>query len=192
MKIRDSGMPDQQSWESFFDAADILRRLHFQPAAGDVVDLGCGYGTFSIAAAPLTMAAVHAIDIDPLMISATERRARALGLSNVKAVERDFVNDGSGLADCSTSFAMLFNVLHAENPTALLREAFRVLRPQGLLAIIHWVHDASTPRGPDLSIRPRPEQCRAWAQQVGFACEESLIPVPPYHYGLVLRKPGDA
>ena len=27
MKIRDSGMPDQPTWESFFDAPQILRRL---------------------------------------------------------------------------------------------------------------------------------------------------------------------
>ena len=189
MKMRDSGMPVQQVWESFFDATEILRRLHFQRIAGDVVDFGCGYGTFSVAAARVTPGTVHALDIDPLMIGTTDHRARALGLSNVHAVERDFVNEGSGLPDGSMSFAMLFNVLHAESPTGLLREAFRVLRPQGLLGIIHWVHDAGTPRGPDLSIRPKPEQCRDWAQQVGFACEESLITLPPYHYGLVLRKP---
>jgi hypothetical protein len=39
---------------------------------------------------------------------------------------------------------------------SLLREAFRILRPHGVLGVIHWVHDARTPRGPDLRIRPRP------------------------------------
>ncbi|HEX4152572.1 MAG TPA: methyltransferase domain-containing protein [Steroidobacteraceae bacterium] len=188
--IRDSGMPDRQAWESFFDPADILRRLRFQPGAGDVVDLGCGYGTFSIAAAQLTGATVHALDIDPLMIETTIGRARSLGLSNVRAIERNVVTEGTGLADACVAFAMLFNVLHAENPTVLLQEAFRILRPRGLLGIIHWVHEASTPRGPDLSIRPRPEQCRDWARQVGFVSEEPPISLPPHHYGLVLRKPG--
>jgi SAM-dependent methyltransferase len=190
MKIRDSGMPEIDSWESFFDAAQVLRALGFGPAEGEVADLGCGYGTFSMAAARLTSAPVHAFDIDPAMIEVAARRARRLGLSNVHAVERDIIADGSGLPDDSVSFAMLFNVLHAEKPEELMSEALRVLRPRGILGVIHWIHEASTPRGPDLSIRPRPEQCRGWGRQVGFVSEDAPILLPPYHFGLVLRKPG--
>ena len=80
-------------------------------------------------------------------------------------------------------------ILHAENPVALLREALRVLRPGGKVAVIHWTHDATTPRGPDLSIRPRPEQCRTWIQQTGFEIVMPTIALPPHHYGLLGRKP---
>jgi len=90
----------------------------------------------------------------------------------------------------SVAYAMLFNVLHAEDAVSLLSEAFRILRPDGMLGIIHWVHDAGTPRGPDLSIRPRPEQCSEWASQAGFVSQQSSILLPPYHYGLVMRKLG--
>jgi SAM-dependent methyltransferase len=190
MKIRDSGMPDPQTWESFFEPSCVLRRLAFSSSTEDVVDLGCGYGTFSIPAAQLTSGTVHAFDIDREMIQATDIKARSLGLSNVMAVERDFVADGTGLSEGSTSYAMLFNVLHAKDAVSLLREAFRILRVQGVLGIIHWVHDVRTPRGPDLSIRPRPEQCSTWAAQAGFMLEGSPILLLPYHYGLVLRKPG--
>jgi SAM-dependent methyltransferase len=190
MKIRDSGMPDPQTWESFFEPSRVLRRLAFSSSTDDVADLGCGYGTFSIPAAQLTSGSVHAFDIDREMIEATYTKARSLGLSNLMAVERDFVAEGTGLPEGLTGYAMLFNVLHAEDAASLLREAFRILRAQGVLGIIHWIHDAGTPRGPDLSIRPRPEQCRTWAEQVGFILEGSPILLPPYHYGLVLRKPG--
>jgi SAM-dependent methyltransferase len=189
MKIRDSGMPDPQMWESFFEPSRVLRRLAFLSNTEDVADLGCGYGTFSIPAAQLTSGTVHAFDIDREMIAATDTKARSLGLSNVMAVERDFVAEGTGLLEGSTGYAMLFNVLHAEDAASLLREALRILRPQGVLGIIHWVHDAATPRGPDLSVRPRPEQCSTWARQVGFVSEGSPISLPPYHFGLVLRKP---
>jgi hypothetical protein len=48
--------------------------------------------------------------------------------------------------------------------------------------------DASTPRGPSMSIRPKPGQCRAWAEEVGFAAiSPADIDLPPYHYGLVLE-----
>lgn len=188
MKIRDSGMPDQQIWEGFFDAAAVLRRLAFSSRSGDVADFGCGYGTFSLAAAQLTQGTVHAFDIDPKMVAATADRAHDLGLRNVRAIERDLVAEGTGLREDSVAYAMLFNVLHAQEATALLAEAYRVLRPRGVLAVIHWVYDASTPRGPPLSIRPRPQMCSAWARQVGFFPDDRAAALPPHHYGLVARK----
>ena len=188
MKIRDSGMPDRTMWDGFFDPPRVLRRLSLVAGSGDVVDLGCGYGTFSIAAAQLTRGTVHAFDIDARMVEATAARAAELKLANVRALERDFVAAGTGLADDSIGYVMLFNILHAEDAVGLLREAHRVLRPGGLAAIIHWIPDARTPRGPDLAIRPRPEQCSAWASEAGLAPQGSQL-LPPYHYGLTARKP---
>jgi SAM-dependent methyltransferase len=190
MKIRDSGMPEQEKWEGFFDPLHVLASMGFACRTEDVVDFGCGYGTFSIAAARLTSGIVHAIDIDPTMVASTAVVAAREGLSNVRGVERDFVQSGTGLANGSVAYAMLFNVLHAEDATGILIEAFRVLRPEGTLAIVHWIHEATTPRGPALSIRPRPEQCLAWVRAVGFIAQESVVSLPPYHYGLVARKPG--
>ena len=84
---------------------------------------------------------------------------------------------------------MLFNVLHAQDPMPMLREATRVLKPRGMLAIIHWVHDAKTPRGPDLSIRPRPEQCRTWIEHAGIEIVVPWVELPPHHFGVVgIRK----
>jgi predicted RNA methylase len=116
MKIRDSGMPDQETWESFFDAPLILRQLDFACESEDVVDFGCGYGTFSLAAARLTSGTVHALDIEPEMIAVTAAKAQSSRLTNIKAVARDFVATGSGLRSASVAYAMLFNILHAEDP----------------------------------------------------------------------------
>jgi SAM-dependent methyltransferase len=189
MKIRDSGMPDEEMWESFFDAPLILRKLDFAYESEDVVDFGCGYGTFSLAAARFTSGTVHALDVEPEMIAVTTAKAQRSHLANVEAVVRDFVALGSGLRTASVAYAMLFNVLHAEDAAGLLREALRVLRPNGVLAVIHWIHDDGTPRGPALSIRPRPEQVIAWATEVGFVPQGSVISLQPHHYGLVARKP---
>jgi ubiquinone/menaquinone biosynthesis C-methylase UbiE len=132
------------------------------------VDFGCGYGTFTIPAARVVRGVVYALDIEPEMIAATAAKSKAAGLTNAQVRQRDFVAEGTGLPDASVDYAMLFNILHAEDPLALLREAVRVLSKDGQLGIMHWNYDLTTPRGPSMAIRPRPEQCRAWAEKAGF------------------------
>lgn len=182
-------MPSEAIWSSFFSPEETLRRLGFRLQHEDVVDMGCGYGTFSAVAAQLTRGIVHALDIDPDMVSATTVNAQRLGLHNVKAMKRDFVVEGTGLPDGSVGYAMLFNILHAEDPQNLLREAFRSLGEAGTIGVMHWVPDDTTPRGPALSIRPRPEQVLTWLRDVGFAVDSTIIHLPPYHYGLIAHKP---
>jgi SAM-dependent methyltransferase len=189
MKVRDSGMPDEAVWEEFFDAAQVLAALDVIDPSGDVVDFGCGYGTFSVAAARRTRGTVFALDIDPQMIAATRAKARALGVTNITAIERDFVTSGSGLPDATAAAALLFNILHADEPLALLKEAHRVLAPGGKVGVVHWIPDATTPRGPSLEIRPRPEQCQAWLLEAGFELVRPAVALPPYHYGLVGLRP---
>ncbi len=176
-------------WAEFFDAEAVLRKLGLGSSCRDVAEFGCGYGTFTIPAARIVCGTVHAFDIDPEMIAGTKAKAQAAGLGNVRTYLRDFATDGLGLPDASVDYAMLFNILHAESPRGLLEEAYRVLAPGGRLAIVHWNYDPGTPRGPSMEIRPRPAECQGWAEDVGFRLPGSIVPLPPYHYGMVLERP---
>ncbi len=190
MRTRESGMPEESLWSSFFSVNETLTRLGLTSACGDAVDFGCGYGTFTIAAARIVRGKVYGIDIDPNMVRATCRKAHEEGLTNVIVEQRDFMSAGAGLADGGVDYAMLFNILHCEQPEALLAEAWRVLKIGGSLGVIHWKYDASTPRGPSMNIRPRSEQCLRWAERVGFhPLTTNAIELPPYHYGLTFIKP---
>jgi len=182
-------MPPEEMWKSFFDPIAVLAKLGLDTNCGSVLEFGCGYGTFTIPAAQLIRGKVYAMDIEQEMISIIETKAKAVGATNIELMKRDFVADGSGLTDCSIDYVMLFNILHAEERITLLHEAKRVLRPNGKLAIIHWNFDISTPRGPSMSIRPQPGQCRTWAEEVGFvAISPADIDLLPYHYGLLLER----
>jgi SAM-dependent methyltransferase len=189
-------MPAAEQWESYFDPAGILESLGCRNLSGDAVEFGCGYGTFTIAAAQRVLGTVYALDIDPLMVAAAAARVSHMGLKNVIVEQRDFVATGCGREPQSTCLALLFNILHIEDPVGLLKEAHRVLRPAGLIGVIHWRHDVPTPRGPTLGIRPRPEQCRAWAEEAGLQwVRDQVLPGSPWHWGMVLqrpRKPPDA
>ena len=189
MKTRESGMPDESAWNAFFDPPSILAKLGLDASRRCVVEFGCGYGTFTVAAARACGGTVLAMDIEEDMIAATARKAERLGISNVQLHLHDFVSQGTGISDGTADYAMLFNILHAEQPIALLREAWRILAPGGSVGIIHWNFDPATPRGPSMGIRPRPEQCREWTRQAGFELIQPHVDLPPHHYGIAGRKP---
>lgn len=186
MKIRESGMPEETCWAGFFDAGAVLDMLLGERVHGEVVEVGCGYGTFSLPAARRTVGVLHALDIEPAMVTRVQARAAAARLDHLRASQRDVVADGTGLPAASQVQVMLFNLLHLAEPQRLLEEALRVLEVDGRLSVLHWRSDIPTPRGPPLAIRPTPQQCRQWLVQAGFRMVESvpLAAAAPYHFAL--------
>jgi hypothetical protein len=61
-----------------------------------------------------------------------------------------------------------------------------------LLGDMHWNHDPSTPRGPSMAIRPRPDDCAQWAAEAGLRLASGPIDLPRYHYGFVFKRPAEA
>ena len=195
MKGRESGMPEEGFWQNFFDPEAMVETLECARRGTEAVaEFGSGYGTFTLAVARRTSGIVHAFDIEPALVALVQRKAREAGLANVRAEVRDFVADGTGLPGESVDHAMIYNLLHLEEPGRLLREAHRILKPHGVISIVHWKYDPSTPRGPSMAIRPRPAQCRGWAEEAGFVFlqDADLSKCAPYHYGLLLARPAPA
>ena len=121
MRVRESGMPPQDYWDSFFDMDKILDELLVDTSRRDVLEFGCGYGTFTLPTARRISGNVFALDLDPDMLEVTRLNAKEAGLDNIECHLRDFIVDGSGLADGSVDYAMLFNVLHVDDPVGLAR-----------------------------------------------------------------------
>jgi SAM-dependent methyltransferase len=190
MKVRDSGMPPQDYWETLFDVPRVLDAFGFGAESGDVAELGCGYGTFTVPLAQRIRGNVHTLDLEPEMVALTKARAAAAGVTNIRASLRDVLTDGFGVSAASCDACLLFNILHVEEPVALLGAAREVVRPGGLVAVIHWRSDIPTPRGPSLEIRPRPEQIIAWAETAdGLKVEDGPLMLLPWHFGVKLRRP---
>ena len=189
MKVRDSGMPDEEMWAGFFNPEEILRSFGIDRVR-DVAEFGCGYGTFTFPAERLASGTVFAFDIEQGLIDAINRKRVDEDNVHIRAMQRDFVAEGTGLPDGSVDAALLFNILHHEHPVALFNEAKRVVRSGGVVAVIHWNHDPATPRGPSLDIRPKPERCIEWGRSAGLTFDEKdRFNFPPYHYGLLFRRP---
>lgn len=181
-------MPEETIWSKYFDPEPILQQMEVTRDLQSIVDLGCGFGTFSIPASQIVNGTVHAFDIDQSMIGQLQSKIDQGELKNIELHLKDFIVEGSGLADNSIDYVMLFNILHHDNPHQILNEVYRILKAGCKAGIIHWRSDIPTPRGPQLDIRPTPEHCKQWAVESGFAISHELM-LEPYHFGIIISKP---
>ena len=120
MKLRESGMPEEAYWETLFDVPLILDRLGIDARLKSAVELGCGYGTFTIPVARRISGVLTTFDIDGGMIERARQRAAAAGARNVLYVVRDVFADGFGGEAGGKDVCLLFNILHCEEPVRLL------------------------------------------------------------------------
>jgi SAM-dependent methyltransferase len=190
MKLRESGMPEESYWQTLFDVGLILDRLEIDDRLRDVVELGCGYGTFTLPVARRISGTLRTYDIDADMVERTVQRAAAEGIGNVLCEQHDVFLGGFGLTPGSQDGCLLFNILHGEEPSRLLSEAARVVRFTGFVHVIHWRYDPATPRGPSMDIRPRPEQVVEWGARAGLIVSRvPVLDLPPWHYGIRFKRP---
>ncbi len=91
-------MSDEAAWETFYEpSAAVAAPFGPQPLRGDVIEFGCGHGTFTVAAAAHTPGTVTALDIEAQMVAATRQRLARAGVTNVHVVLRDAVVEGPGV-----------------------------------------------------------------------------------------------
>ena len=191
MKIHDSGMPEQAYWDGLFDHDAILGWMGFSARPERVVEVGCGYGSFTLPIALLqkeTGGRVIAFDIEQDMLDTTRQNLHKADLENVYLVLRDVLAQGSGLEDNSVDRVLMFNILHFAGRRLLLAEAARILKPGGELDILHWRKDIDTPRGPEVETRPDTQSILQAANGLNLEQKEKALILPPYHWGMKLRK----
>lgn len=181
-------MPAEDMWASFFDVELILSELQINTDINDLVEIGCGYGTFTIPAARLIRGNLYTFDIEKEMFDIVTQKLTTLQIENVVPAERDILSHTTGLASNSVDYVMLFNILHNDSPMDFLNEAYRILKPAGKVGILHWRSDIKTPRGPHLSIRPKPDQILQWLDKIKFRIHKEPIVIEPYHYGMIISK----
>lgn len=125
---------DHESPFQRYRVAKVLE-LH-RPEPGErVVDLGCGWGTFSFALAELASRVVG-VDFSEKSIAFCERRLAAEPRENLRFVRADAGDTGleGGAWDLVVA-ADLFEHLYPEDSTRVVDEAFRLLRPGGRFSV---------------------------------------------------------
>lgn len=108
-----------------------------------VLDLGCGDGTTAVPAARLG-ADVLGVDIAHNLVEAGNRRAKELGLANLRFQEGD-ASDLANLQDKTFDLTVsIFGAMFAPKPFDVAKEMLRVTRPGGQIIMGNWIPNDPT------------------------------------------------
>ena len=190
MKYRESGMPNEQMWETFFDPRKILSLMCIDESIDVLMDIGCGYGTFLIPAAKLVKGSAIGIHIENEMILECKKKVEIQDIKNIELlcgdISSECLKNVLVIYRGSVNYMTLFNILHCEEPQNLLENIYDLISNNGKIGVIHWNY-ANTPRGPSMEIRPTPKSIITWITKIGFSLLKE-VDLPPYHFGLVFTK----
>jgi ubiquinone/menaquinone biosynthesis C-methylase UbiE len=151
---------------------------------GDLLDVGCGIGYFTIPAAKLLKNnKVIGIDIMPEILDAA--REKAEGISNIEfKVSKEYFFP---IEDNSIKYVLISNVIHeVEDKARYFNEVYRVLKEDGYFLIIDW-DKREMEMGPPVHERISKDEMIELCSKAGFKAIES-INASPNHYGLKLEK----
>ncbi|MDO8592191.1 MAG: methyltransferase domain-containing protein [bacterium] len=175
---------------TLIDAALILSKAQVQEK-NKIADLGCGSsGHFVFPAAKMvgSKGVVYAVDILRTVLETINMRARAENLSNIKTVWSNLEIFGAAkIASGSLDVVLLVNTLYQSHKRPeILREAIRLLKKNGRLAIVEWKNIAA-PFGPPAEEKVKKELVDNAAKKLGLRPEEEFA-AGQYHYGLIYSK----
>ena len=135
------------------------------------MDIGCGYGFFTIPAARIVgeKGKVYAVDVSALAIDGLKREAAEEGLKNI--VAKAGAAEETVFCDACADMVFFSIVLHDfRDPKKVLQNAKRMLKPTGTLVNLDWKKKLMT-IGPPVTIRFSEEQASNLIKQAGFTIE---------------------
>jgi ubiquinone/menaquinone biosynthesis C-methylase UbiE len=135
------------------------------------MDIGCGYGFFTIPAARIVgeKGKVYAVDASALAIDSLKREAAKEGLKNVTATAG--AAEETVFCDACADIVFYSIVLHDfRDPAKVLSNAKRMIKPDGTLVNLDWKKKVM-PIGPPVKIRFSEEQASNLIKQAGFTVQ---------------------
>lgn len=173
----------------FVDPVAVVKQLKI-PKGSVVADFGCGAGYFSI---PLAEeigkeGIVYSLDVLPQALESVESRAKVAGTTNIITRRVNLEkNEGSKLDKNSIDWVIIKDMLFQNSgKDAILKEAHRLLKPQGKAFIMEW-NDKNFSVGPEKKLRVPLGELQKLVRKHKFSIEEE-INAGDFHYALVVKK----
>ena len=170
--------------ETFFGQLDLKEGITF-------LDVACGRGAYCLRASEIigSDGTVFAVDlwqegIEQLRASAVEKNA--LNIEAFVSNAGEHIPVGDQVVDVCLMATVLHDFVEDKISNEVLDEVVRVLKTDGLLAIVEF-KKIDGPPGPPLHIRLSPEEISDMLGPYGFK-EVSLTDVGPYNYLMLFGK----
>ena len=154
------------------------------------LDLGCGQGNYSLAAADLIgpTGVVYAVDLWEEGLAALKERAAREGRANLKPLAAwagQFPIESRSV-DVGLMATVLHDLVEAGTAAGALAEVTRVIKAGGRLAIVEF-DKIDGPPGPPRHIRLDPAEVEALVAPYGFARQQT-VKLGPYNYLITFMK----
>jgi cyclopropane fatty-acyl-phospholipid synthase-like methyltransferase len=172
--------PERAAWQK---PDEVLKALGLAPGQG-VCDIGAGPGYFALRAARLGTH-VFAVDVEPRMLQALQKRIAKSGLRTVTPVLG--LDDDPLIPERACDLVLVVDTYHhfPDGP-AYLRRLARSLKPGGRIANIDF-HRRELPVGPPVEHKVARDDFLRDAQTAGLELDKEHHFLP-YQYFLVLRR----
>lgn len=164
----------KEAGKSSIDLLDVSQFLDLLPlgAADSVLDLGCGVGNYALRMAERMKAgaSLTGVDLWPQGVEEFNQRAVAKGLSKVAAKVAPLTDLGfitSGTVDLALMATVLHDLAKRGDAGAALKEAARVVKKNGILAVVEFKKEDQRP-GPPMDIKLSPEEVSMLLEEYPF------------------------
>lgn len=172
----------------FSNPQSILSQVHIDMGM-KVADFGSGSGHYTMALSEIvgTSGTVFSFDIQAELLSKLKNIATQENKENIHFVCADLDEPNStSLKEDSLDRVLIGNILfQAEDKKALIREAKRILKPNGKVIVIDWT-DSHNGLGPRSSDVVKKEVAQKIFEEEGFVIEKE-IDAGEHHYGLIFK-----
>jgi len=179
--------------KSSFDLVDPVRLFSELQLKKNTVllDLACGNGSYAIAASGYIgdEGKIYAFDLWKEGIDALLRETAARRIKNIHAGVADIsveIPVGDNSIDVCLMATVLHDLVEDKTETGTLRQVGRILKPDGLLAIIEFNKVEGKP-GPPVQIRLSPAELDNLLAPYGFRLFKT-VEVGPFNYLAIYRK----
>jgi ubiquinone/menaquinone biosynthesis C-methylase UbiE len=175
----------------FSDPEKIVAELPIF-AGQKVADFGAGNGAYTFLLAKkvqgIQQGEVFAIDINQGLVERIGNEAQRQGITNINPLWGDIDEiHGTNLASGSVHAVVVANTLfQTEKPSAVIKEAHRVLSFEGMLIVIDW-SDSFNHIGPHPDHVITKTAAILLLQENGFELAKEFD-AGAHHYGLIARK----
>lgn len=172
----------------FLNPQKVMENIQILPGT-KLADFGVGNGDFAIAASKMVgkNGIIYAIDIKKEALEVLKGRAMLFGIHNLDFIRMDLENPTSTtLKEQSVDYVIiasaLFQIASKEN---VVREAFRILKPEGKVIFIEWLKE-KTIIGPPFDARIGKEEAKSLFEIRGFIFDREFY-AGDYHYGMIFK-----